>query len=83
MKIKVTKEHIENGVREDCLLCPVATAVQEKIGKYMVTVRSDYIYINGETYPLTPETGEFVHMFDNGYEVAPFEFELPLNQDSV
>ena len=90
MIVKVTEEHIEKGIREDCLNCPVALAIYEMLpypyspsvstrhnrGAAVVLSNKDDVNWN----LLIPIEGDviydFIMNFDNGYYVEPFEFEL-------
>lgn len=86
MLIKVTQEHIDNGVRQDCMGCPIALACKDA-GIKTPWVTETYVascqFPSGEekiSLPLVAE--EFVRNFDNEVEDAvaikrvPFEFEL-------
>jgi hypothetical protein len=89
--VKVTDKHIKAGVERDCVLCPVALAVADAVDAagaiglpgssayadlYLISVR-----VPGSEAPIwyasaPPEVEAFIHRFDGGETVEPFEFEL-------
>lgn len=70
MKFKVTREHIDSGIREECCSCPIALAVKPNFFCYT------HFKIDGKVYMTPQEVFNFVHLFDSGVHVEPFEFEL-------
>ncbi len=64
MKIKVTQDDIDNGLRYLPNSCPIGAM-------YFVTSKF-------ERLPLPPVAKEFIKRFDNRGTVKPFEFELGL-----
>jgi hypothetical protein len=82
LKISVTQEHIDNGVRGNCEKDPIALAMID--AKWMrpwvgpLTIRTDGF--NGGCMRQSFETPEivwkFLSDFDNGRPVEPFEFEV-------
>jgi hypothetical protein len=82
MKIVVTQEHIDRGIREECRACPIALAIMEALGwTDGVKVENDLVFVANAEYPLPTEAQVFVFNFDNGLEVIPFEFELEVMDD--
>lgn len=80
MIVAVTQEHIDKGCRYDAGGCPLALAIDAATGLGSV-VRADviYLYDRGELRGMaghTEETARFMHEFDAGRPVEPFEFEL-------
>lgn len=82
MKIQVTQEHIDNGLRNSCFSCPIALAINECNGitgaqvlLHEIRIRKDCnLYdVNCKT---TKQIRDFMMLFDNGRKVEPFEFEL-------
>lgn len=79
MIIKVTQQHIDNGVKFDCSKCPIALAMTEKFPNCAVGL---YVYWVDATDPavdcklLPVNTIKFIEMFDSGKKVEPFEFEV-------
>lgn len=79
MRISVTQDHIDRGVKGDSCYCPVAIAMREadyrspKVGR--VSVRFDW---DGgrAVLPVPYSVKTFVYRFDAGLDVWPFEFEL-------
>ncbi len=81
MKIKVTKTHIKNGMRDSSCFCPIALAVKKIIkppSARDVEVEYHLCRINNLYYRLPQTAREFITAFDNGHHVEPFEFELDL-----
>ncbi len=76
MLIKVTQEHIDNGIREDCNKCPVAlalcTVLQDKAIKVSVFKDQLYFqyYIDGymkiKKIQTSVKTNIFISDFDEG-----------------
>ena len=82
MKIVVTQNDIEQGVRYKACACPVALAIKrrtsrecEVAGRYMVFLSN----LNTE-HDLPTPVHKFVVAFDMGKPVKPFSFELDLGQ---
>ena len=79
MKIQVTQQHIDNGVRGSTTSDPVALAMKsaglEKpwVSPAYLAWRKD----NKDYSVLAPESVlEFLKRFDNGLPSEPFEFEV-------
>ena len=78
MKIKVTQEHIDNGLRSDCYYCPIALALKDATG-FNWYVGS--IYIGNESTVITllsNTTKDFIWRFDIAAMVIPFEFDIDI-----
>jgi hypothetical protein len=79
MKITVTQEHIDKGIREDCTACPIALALRERgFDKYSVGRYA--IYPNWGrrgAVGLSRAAVRFTREFDQGLPVQPFSFNLP------
>jgi hypothetical protein len=88
MKLTLTKTHIKQGIREDCLCCPLALVLREATGLYW---RVDWDYVRGKMLLVAvacaglnkwhrvvlPESCvQFVRSFDTGTTPKPFEFEF-------
>jgi hypothetical protein len=78
MKIRVTQEHINQGVKFHAGKCPVALACREATGQPHVVSRDEIIVL---TSPMirhkTPaDVGAFIYAFDHSRLVQPLEFEL-------
>lgn len=83
MKIKVTKHHIYKGSLGNCYECPIALALKHAGFTNVWVVDLDLqVYYNGRNRILpTPQSCyDFIHNFDKGQDVEPFEFELDLPQ---
>ena len=76
MKIKVTQQHIDAGIKKKCLYCPVALAIKDVFPTEYVNVSDLYVRIGDNVYDLFPIVTRFILDFDYGYPVSPFEFEL-------
>ncbi len=78
MKIKVTKEDIANGKRNDFHSCPIALATKRKlnIGDWRLSVGA-VIYNRGndKRWSLPKIARQFIINFDRGQKVKPFEFD--------
>ena len=81
MKVVVTQEHIDKGVKGEHADCPIALAVKA-LGYKNVSVDAESIDasdgVGGASFfgYLPDEAALFIGMFDNGEdEVAPFTFE--------
>jgi hypothetical protein len=82
VKIKVTQEHIDKGIRCSPYSCPIALAVEDYDSSIKFSVGVSKINIYGDVsepckqYRLPEEAREFVDKFDHDFIVEPFEFEL-------
>ena len=80
MQIDITQDHIDRGVRKSCTHCPIALAVQEKLGVDSVTVEQEWIYPPDDEvrYFLPAAARDFISYFDwaGRSHVRPFSFEL-------
>lgn len=85
MKIEVTQHHIDNGIRFNACLCPIARAIMA--ATWMNEARVDYTtatttkrFVDKEpvrTHYLLPQEAQmFVVEYDENLGVVPFEFEL-------
>ena len=86
MKIQVTQQDIDNGLKGLCTHCPVALAFKRVIQGGSVEV-GDAAYIfpynfDGPTVMITlPEfVHKFIRAFDSGNKVEPFEFECEVDK---
>lgn len=81
MKVVVTQRHINEGSRNNACWCPIALALREtKRESSHVFVVPEYAIVGNQTYIMPVEAGRFIHWFDDGYQVVPFEFEMELMQ---
>ena len=80
MKIKVTQEDIDKGIRHSPGSCPVARAINRQSEKDNASVGLSCIYfynIGGFSETPTPlDAALFINKFDQRQPVKPFEFEL-------
>lgn len=75
MSVDVTQEHIDKGMRDSCLSCPIALALKKK-GDRLVRVRNTVAYVANMPYQLPQEAIAFILDFDHGELVKPFSFEM-------
>jgi len=77
MKIQVTQEDIEKGVRNVCAWCPVARAATRAFGKPMKAMRWRLEDVaTGECIETPKEVSRWMFKFDDHQPVEPFEFEV-------
>lgn len=85
--ISVTEDDIKNGKRMDSKFCPIALACKrtEMFGEHGVRVDHFKLFKRGSClkYRLPFVAKAFIHRFDAGRNVEPFEFEVDLNQAKV
>lgn len=80
MLIRVTKRHIEEGLR--CMLdaCPVALALKNEFATSRVGVITSVarVVLDNKTLVLKLPTRatHFIHRFDSGLPVKPFSFRI-------
>lgn len=78
MKIKVTEEHIKNGIKFNPWFCPIGLALQVAQPNPQLSVGCDVIH-DGEIDILMPENArKFRSDFDADRPVSPFEFDIDL-----
>lgn len=75
MRIDVTQDDIDAGIRIDCTHCPIALAVRRlipyaNVGCY--TVYADEM----PDYVLPQPAIDFIRAFDNKRPVKPFSFDM-------
>lgn len=76
MKIKVTKEHIDKGVKGSWDCCPIALAIKEQLNIESIEVNDELISTQERDYRTPLSCVNFMEKFDEGDPVTPFEFEL-------
>jgi len=77
MMIKVTQELIYDGIRKDCLMCPVARAMTTATGKCVVVGQAWWRYSGMEKVHRLPEhVANFITDFDVLGKASPIEFEV-------
>lgn len=82
IKIEVTQQDIDIGVKADCNLCPIALAATRAYGT-PVMAASFHLY-DSETgaYSLMPlEARNFIIQFDGDWAIYPFSFTMPAVED--
>ena len=77
MKIVVTQEDIEKGVKNVCAWCPVALAATRAFGKPMKAMRWRLEDIaTGKEYKNPDGVSRWMFRYDDNLPVEPFEFEV-------
>lgn len=85
VRIEVKQRHIQDGVKGECFMCPVALAVTE-ITHCMTRVGTEFIKVYDEPFQkfeMPAEVAKFIEEFDDGDSVQPFSFDLPLLNKST
>jgi len=81
MRIVVTQKHIDAGMRKDCERCPVALAlIDAHVSFYGISSTRVHSFKEPRILELPDVATAFIHRFDDGEAVEPFEFELPSKQ---
>lgn len=85
LHVTVTAEHIANGLKWDCRLCPIALAFKDA-GYPLTDVRARSAYprgrFQGGGIKLPIFARDFIRMFDSGGNVKPFEFDIDWPDDA-
>ena len=77
MQVEVTADDISRGELGDGGRCPVALALQRRLGADLFVDGFEvYKTLSGGRARLPEEARLFAKAFDAGEEVEPFEFEL-------
>lgn len=90
IRIRITKESIENGQRFDPHWCPVALALKDRLKDFEVPLEVSVGYYDAYTYSWQQDVdkdasynytepdkvGEFMDRFDSGNKVRPFNVTL-------
>lgn len=79
MRIYVTRKDIEQGMRSRGDACPIALAVNRRLGPngWRAFVNGFWVrYGKMAALDLPPEARAFANAFDLGHEVKPAVFEL-------
>lgn len=85
MRIRVTQDNINHGLRGSCTSDPVALALRDE-GFLKPYVTAEKIQVDGrlgwrilrQTAPAPYSVYDFIHSFDQGEPVSPFSFEVDL-----
>lgn len=76
MRIEVTQEHIERGIRGACGCCPVALAIHSASNAEVVSVSSGWAYLDHRGFVLPPHVRRAIDTYDDQGVMIPFTFEL-------
>lgn len=76
MTVEVKQEHIDAGLKNNCVNCPIAKALLDC--GYSARVGSIHVFISDTKikYSLPAIAQVFIAHFDSDLPVAPFIFEL-------
>ena len=81
MRIEVTQEDIEKGEPCDVCACPIALAIQRKLGRGGCEINFSTIDLGPGQVVATPYSArQFIRAFDDHLPVKPFSFELDLSE---
>ena len=77
IKVEVTQEDINNGVRQDGDNCPIACALKRLVKSPEVEDDIEFD-LDGIRYVarIPDKASEFISKFDNAVNVLPFSFEI-------
>lgn len=82
MKIDVTQEDINQGVRRACTKCPIAIAITRQTGLRAMVSPATILIVDARIEIITIETPSsaktFIGLYDQFNLVEPFAFELML-----
>lgn len=76
MRVPITQEHIDQGVKGDCYQCPAIFALRELYPGERISVGTWEIHIGEDKYPTPGNLSNWIHDFDSDLRVFPIEFEL-------
>lgn len=79
--ITVTDDHIKQGVKRECTLCPVALAIRSQLPDSNIDVyRSTFLIAAGHIIKAPESVRKFIDKFDKGMDVKPFSFYLEVTK---
>lgn len=84
VRVRVTQEDIDAGVRDDCNRCPLALAVMRAVpqAKMAVVTYASVKLVMDATTLVTAKLPDRATLaiveFDSSGTMSPFEFDLPL-----
>lgn len=84
LRVRVTADHIRNGRRTECRVCPIALAIHDADPRFpnaLVGGRS--VKLNGRDVLLPLVARRFIFHFDCCDPVSPFEFVISKWPDRV
>lgn len=87
--VKVTQDHINEGIRNACSECPVALSVTEVLKGGLLAYVTNCVIIRGQCddklvskfYKFDDNTQRFIKDFDRGKPVKPMEFECNIPEE--
>lgn len=79
LKINVTKADIKNGEPGEPRYCPIAIAFN-RVSMYNVKVTNRVFLVDDSVYQLPKMAKNFTTLFDNGYPVKPFSFNVRIRK---
>jgi hypothetical protein len=81
VRVRVTRQHIAQGIQGDCSHCPLALAFRE-VGLH-VRVGVRILIIDRHPYQMPALLADWADAFDAGREVEPIEFAFELPDELV
>lgn len=80
-KIIVTEDDIKQGIKNDPFYCPIKLAADKSNLAIPVHEVGENILLlcNNKAIELPDIAKNFIHDFDCGYSVKPFEFDIELS----
>jgi hypothetical protein len=83
IKLRVTEDHLINGVRQNCGLCPVALAIGEIVMedvRIWVLPSSITLLMGYDLHKIwnSIEMGRYISDIDQSVDVEPREFEVEI-----
>lgn len=76
MRVQVTQDDIAHGTRKNACKCPVARALMRQTANSFWSVSPSRMSCDNRHYTSPKSVVQFIHDFDRGRPVKPFEFEL-------
>ena len=74
MKIQITQDDIDSGIKKSYTKCPIALALSRHFKE--VRVENFEVTLDGKHYGMGTDLQLFAVNFDNNETVKPFEFEI-------
>ena len=78
MHFQITQSDYDSGTRKSPCACPVVRCIMRHLTPCSVSVRPDFIFINGKHYQTPEIVFEWIDAYDDGQDPALIEFELPV-----
>ena len=76
MIVNVTEKHIADGVRLDCLRCPVALAMRDAFPQSKLTIDAWSLLVDNDRRETSKQIRMFMKDFDFRRNPQPFSFDF-------